>query len=561
MERRWCIRKVNEAYLERLERELSIPRAAARILLNRGITTPEEGRRFLDPSLDVLDDLLNLPGVLEAVSCVAGALRKGSHILVFGDYDVDGLTASAMLFRFLRRYTEKVTVYIPSRFVEGYGLTPKALHRILSEQRAPLLVITVDCGIRDVEGARILKDRGAQLVILDHHFPDPLRRPEADAIVSTWDHGGMLSFLSGAGLALLFVRALAFHLGVPEDPAETYLDFACLGTIGDAVPLLRENRAIAKRGLEALRRNPSVPLQALCAASGIGERAISAEDVGFILAPRMNAAGRVGHPKDALDLLLCDHPEEAFAIARRLNALNSQRQKEEERVLRDIQEDPEKQALLEDAVVVLSGKGWNIGVLGIVASRLSESYARPVIVLGEQDDGVAVGSGRSVEGFNLLGALEECASLLLRYGGHEMAVGLKLRVEHIPSLRKRLNEHCAQSLRGRMAPDVLVVDALVDFCDLNERFFSFWERLKPFGEKNPNPLLAALNVVFERQWTRDWKGNGLRLLLRQGRDYQEAVIFEEQKGRAGEFSGGCLADFAFEVRREYLKVHDWRIKK
>lgn len=565
LKRRWQIRKVNEAHLRRLMHDLSLPPAAARILLNRGIVTPEEGKSFLSPSLRVLDELFDLPGVSAAVSCVEQALRKGTRILVFGDYDVDGLTASAILVRFLRRFSENVAVYVPSRFLEGYGLTQEAVRRIVSEQRAPLLVIAVDCGIRDIAGAHFLKEHGAQLVILDHHLPDPLHRPEADALVSTWDSGGSpASFLSGAGLALLFVRALALRLGVSRDPAEEYLDFACLGTVGDVVPLLRENRAIVKYGLQALNERPSIPVRVLCEVAGVAGRYVDTEEVGFILAPRINAAGRVDHPKIALDFLLCDHPEEAFVYAKRLSYLNSRRQEEEERVFRDILEDPENQAFLEDAIVVLSGKGWNIGVLGIVASRLSENLRRPVIVLGEHN-GVAIGSGRSIEGFHLLRAIEECAPLLLRYGGHEMAVGLRIRAEDVPSFRKRLNECFSQTVRECLALRGLVVDALVGLGDLDERFLSFWEQLKPFGEKNPNPLLATLNVVLERRWVWGRGGNHLRLLLRQGREYQEAVVFEG-KGKAEELYGGSLADFAFEVQNGaensfYLKVHDWRIKK
>ncbi|MBC7217231.1 MAG: single-stranded-DNA-specific exonuclease RecJ [Candidatus Caldatribacterium sp.] len=565
MEKRWRIRRVNEAHLRRLMRELSLPSAAARILLNRGITTPEDGKRFLEPSLRSLDGLFDLPGIHGAVSLVERAIRQGSQILIFGDYDVDGLTGSAILARFLRRFNESVEVYVPSRFLEGYGLTKEAVDRIVARKQSSLLVIAVDCGIRDTEGARILKAHGAGLIVLDHHFPDPLHYPEADAIVSTWDFGGnRVSLLSGAGLALLFVRALALHLGVTRDPAEEYLDLACLGTVGDAVPLLGENRVIAKYGLEILNRNPSLPVRALCEASGIGGRPVSADSVGFILAPRINAAGRVDHPKVALDLLLCDHPEEALVHARRLNALNSKRQEEEERVFRDILTDPEKQVFLEDAIVVLSGKGWNIGVLGIVASRLSERLLRPVIVLGEVGE-VAVGSGRSVEGFNLLEALKECSSLLVRYGGHEMAAGVKIRTEHIPLFRKRLNELFARRICEISLSQGLVVDAVVGLRDIDGRFLSFWEKLKPFGEKNPNPLLATLNVVLERRWAWGRKGNHLRLLLRQGKEYQEAVVFEGS-GRMEELCGSSLADFAFEVHNGgedafYLKVHDWRIKK
>lgn len=564
LEKRWQIRKVNEACLRHLAGSLSLPPVAARILLNRGIVTPEAGQDFLAPSLKLLSSLEELPGISKGLVLLEWALRRKSRILVFGDYDVDGLTASSILGRFLRRFSENVEVYIPSRFTEGYGLTERAASQVLAKK--PHLVIAVDCGVRDVEGARILKRHGVGLIILDHHLPNCSSLPEADAIVSTWDlgTGAPLSILSGAGLALVFVRALALYLGVDVDPAEEYLDLACLGTVGDAVPLLRENRVIAKYGLALLNRRTSLGVQALLEVSGLGERSVDVNEVSFILAPRINAAGRMDHPGVALELLLCEDYERALHCAQGLNRLNSQRQEDEEKVLRDILEDEGKRRFLEDEVVVLSQAGWNVGVLGIVASRLSERFVRPVIVLGEVGR-VAVGSGRSIEGFNLTEALGMCAPFLLRYGGHEMAAGLRVRVEDIPLLREKLNALFAERIRSLRLSRGLVVDAVVGLSDIDEELVSFWEKLKPFGEKNPNPLFATLNVALVQRWMWGRNKNHIRFLVRQGKEWQEVVVFGG-KERAGELFESSLADLAFEVQRDsehpfYLKVQDWRVKK
>ncbi len=564
MGKRWQIRKVNEAYLQRLVDDLGLPSVFARILLNRGITTPESGRDFLSPSLKSLEGLERLPGMAQALALLERALKEGWRILVFGDYDVDGLTASAILVRFLREFSENIEVYIPSRFVEGYGLTEKAALQVLA--RKPHLVVTVDCGIRDRDGAKVLRKHGVRLVILDHHLPEPSSSPEADAIVSTFDLGTQkpLSFLSGAGLALVFVRALASFLGFPRDPLEGFLDLACLGTVADVVPLLSENRAIARYGLDLMNRRPSVAIQALLEVAGLGGRSVDAEAVSFFLAPRINAAGRVEHPKVALELLLCDDYERALEYAQCLNRLNTRRQRDEDRILEEIFQDEEKLECLEDEIIVLSGENWNIGVLGIVASRLSERFMRPVFVCGVHGD-IAVGSGRGVEGLSLLEILESCAPLFLRYGGHEMAAGLKIPRENIPHFRKEANRRFGERVRSLRLSRGLVVDAVVGLADIDGRFLELWEKLKPFGEKNPSPLFATLNVMLVERWAWGKGGNHLRFLIRQGREWQEAVVFGG-KERAGELFESSLVDLAFEVdvnalRSPYLKVQDWRIKK
>lgn len=563
MRKRWQIRKVNEVYLYRLMEALSIPKAMARVLLNRGITTPEAGRDFLSPSLGCLLEWCALPGVERATQVIGQAIRRNARLVIFGDYDVDGLTASAILARFLRRFSGSAEVYIPSRFVEGYGLTEQAAFRIL--ELHPHLVIAVDCGIRDFLGAEVLKSHGVGLVIVDHHLPEGPHLPRADAIVSTFDLESKkpLSYLSGAGLAFVLVQALAKYLGVEVSPEESYLDFACLGTVSDAVPLLGENRVIAKYGLECLRRFPSSGILALLEVAGINKEDVDVHEISFILAPRINAAGRVEHPRFALELLLCEEYGEALEKARYLNLLNGRRQRDEERVFESIYGDEEMYRFLEDEIVVLVGKDWNVGVLGIVASRLSERLNRPVIVLGEKN-GMAVGSGRSIEGFNLTEALGACQSLLVRYGGHEMAVGLRLKVENIPFFRERINTLFGDQVRALRLSSGLVVDAVVGLADLDREFLEFWERLKPFGEKNPNPLLATLNVALvKKSWG---KGESqVWLCVSQGRERQEAVVFGG-KERAGELLESSLVDLAFEVRcnasrSPYLKLHDWRIKK
>lgn len=534
--------------------------------MNRGIFTPHEAKQFLNPSFTLLERLRELPGLKEAVVLLDWVLQGNGRILIFGDYDVDGLTGSALLFRFLRSLSANVDIYIPNRFTEGYGVTEKAAERIL-KGNPPDLLITVDCGIRDWDGIALLRRKGVNLILTDHHLPDFDCLPEVHALVSNFDRQTRepLFPLSGAGVALALAYRYAEYRGLEVNPLEEYLGLACLGTVADAVPLLGINRVIARYGLAELNQNIPLGLQALLDAAGVKEREIGVEEISCIIAPRLNAAGRMEDPMIALRLLLSENEDEAKAMSQALQVLNARRQKEEEKVRSEIWESDTYREFLDDPIVVVSGKGWNLGVLGIVASRLSSQLGRPVIVLSESED-LAVGSGRSIEGFNLIQVLEAAAHLLVRYGGHEMAVGLKILPQNIASFRTFVNTYFGNEVRKATSTQGLIVDALVDLGEVDQRLLEELKKLEPFGEQNPNPLFAVLNASLIKSWIWGRNNQHLRFLVKQGREVQEMVVFHG-KEKASDLPGSSLVDLAFEVQCDSygnypcFKVHDWRIKK
>ncbi len=564
-QRRWQIRKVERDCLKQLSTCLSLPLPIARTLLNRGICTPQEALQYFDPDLSSLRNLCALPNLSSAVKLLDRVVRGGGRILVFGDYDADGLTACALLTKFLRTFHPLVEPVVPNRFRDGYGLSAKVIPSLL--ERKPALIITVDCGIKDYNGISFLKKNGIHVIVTDHHLPEAGKLPEADVVVCTCDHisNKVCMPLSGVGVALAFAQAYADYRGLTIQPVEEYLSLACVGTVGDMVPLLGENRIIVKYGLKKLNSDPGPALGAMIEAAGLKGKYIGSEEVGFILAPRLNAAGRVDDPSVALELLLCKDYALALEKAQQLNILNERRRREGEKVLRDVNDLSSNRIFLEDEFVVLSGSGWSIGVLGIVASRMSEYLQRPVMILGENGS-VVTGSSRSIPGFHLANALNEASNLLIQFGGHKMAAGLKLRKEHVAPLRSFLNERFADVIFSLRKVRGLVVDAQVDLCDINYQLLEWLDRMRPFGEQNPNPLFASLNVTLVKSWTWGKRNQHLKFLSRQNRDFLEAIIFSGSE-RASEITSCSLADLAFEVYRDgynnypCLNVREWRIKK
>jgi len=569
--RRWQIRKVNKHYLSRLAQELSVPLAVARVLLNRGITTPEMAWEFLDPSLSLLEkEFQNLSGLDQAVRILDRAVQERKRIVIFGDYDVDGLTASVILFRLLRQFSPQVEIYLPNRFLEGYGVTEKAVETII-ERYHPELLITVDCGIRDWGGIEKLRRAGISVILTDHHLPDFSALPCAEAIVTGWDlHEQTLRLpLSGAGVALALAHAYAEYRGSGVNPLEEYLWLACLGAIADSVPLLGVNRVIVRYGLQAINRRIPSGVEALLVASGSKKRKLDVEDLEHVIIPRLNAAGRVEDPRSALELFLEEKEEALLSQAQYLHELNLRRQKEEERVRESIIREERYRHFLADDIVVVAGENWNIGVLGIVATRLVDYCRKPVLVLSIGGD-LAVGSGRSIKGFHLLEILrktQEERGLLFRFGGHEMAVGLRLHRDRVAAFRDFINERFgAEARRICEVREGLVVDALLDLQEVNEKFLQYVERCQPFGERNPRPLFAALNVSLINQWSFGKRREHLGFVAAQDRGKREVVIFGGRE-RAQELSRSMVVDLAFQVERDffsqypYLKVCDWRIKK
>ncbi len=474
--------------------ELLLPRPLAALLIQRGHTTADAARKFLKPSLSDLADPLALFDMDLAARTVADAVRAGRTIMVHGDYDVDGQCATALLTQALRIAGAQVVPFIPHRLRDGYDFGPAGLAAAIVAGAS--LIITCDCGITAVDTVDAANAAGIDVVVTDHHIPGPVL-PAARAVVDPQrieDHSG-LSQLCGTGVALKLVQALIPLLDLPAHLPLHLLDLAALATVADVVPLVGENRVIVKHGLKVLGATRWPGLRALIDVAGLGGREIRAGQLGFVLGPRLNAAGRIGDPADGLRLLLSEDPAEAAALAHRLDALNAERQTLDQRILDEALEQVEQGDPERDAGLVLTGEGWHPGVVGIVASRVVERYGRPTFLIAF-DGEIGKGSGRSISRFNLHSALSECGDLLERFGGHHMAAGVTIRRSQLEAFRERF----ARVARSALAPDDLGpeqrVDLVLTLDEVTRDLERLCRHLEPCGAGNPSPVFGVRGVHF-----------------------------------------------------------------
>ncbi len=505
--KRWRPEQADPAGARLLSRQLAISPVTAQILINRGITTPEAAQAFLTPGRERLHDPLLLRDMREAVALIRARIAAGRPIMVYGDYDADGVSATAVMMLALRALGAKVAYYIPDRFREGYGLNAGALRAI--RERGYDFVVTVDTGVAAVAEARAARELGITLIVTDHHEPGPVL-PDVPALVNPRRPDCPYPFKGLAGVGVAFKLALA--LGAPN--AWELLDIVTLGTVADMMPLVGENRAIVREGLARLGETCRPGLRALMQVAGV-RPPVTAGHVGFALGPRINALGRMSSADAAVELLLTEDPERAYELARRLDAENRARQEIEAAILEEALAQaaalpPEER----EYALVLAGEGWHHGVVGICASRVLEVYHRPTILLSIEGDEVR-GSARSIPGFHIQRALLQMADLLTRFGGHAAAAGLSLRgPELVPELRRRLNRLAAEWLRPEDLVPEQRVDAFVSLDQIDERLVTELTALEPFGLGNPAPVLATdgLEVVEGRIIGRD--GQHLKLFLR-----------------------------------------------
>lgn len=481
---------------ERLARALGLTPVISRLLVQRGIADPDDASRFLRPRLDHLHDPTRLTGLDAAVARIEAALVSGERIVVHGDYDVDGISSTVILRRAMEMLGGNVGHFIPDRLKDGYGLQPAIVDRLHADGAG--LIVSVDCGIRGHEAARRARELGVALIITDHHEPGA-ELPEAVAVVNPKRHDCAYpdKHLAGVGVALKLVQALCARAG-KSNWLPAFVKIAALGTLADVVPLVGENRVIAKVGLDMLSKGPhKVGLRALLDVSGLTGRRVTGYDVGFVIAPRINAAGRMSTPDIATRLLLASDEalaDEARALAAQLNEENVRRQQEEAAIVaaarKVVETDPEVGAR---SVLVVAGEGWHRGVIGIVASKLVDAYHRPAIVLSVDGD-EAHGSCRSIPTFDMLAALESCARMLDRFGGHKVAAGLALPRDRVREFRLAVNEFADE----RLTPDDLRprqrIDDLLGFRDLTGQVAADVVSLAPFGAGNPKPIFAAHGV-------------------------------------------------------------------
>lgn len=501
-----------------------LPPQLARVLWARGVRTAEEADAFLSPSLSMLHDPFLLRGMDVAVARVHRAVETGERIVVYGDYDVDGVCAAALLVEALRAHGADADWYIPSRHREGYGLNADAV-RLLAKDTG--LLITVDCGITSVVEAELAKSLGLDLIITDHHEP-PETLPDALAIVNPLLGVYPFRRLCGAGVAFKLAQALFGAAAV-----EPLLELVALATVADLVPLLRENRVLVHFGLAQMQTTRREGLRALLAACGLSGKRITAGHLGFQLGPRINAGGRLYEASRSVELLLTADTAQAERIARALHEENAERQRMEADILRQADDWVSHNVdFLTERVLIIVGQGWNSGVVGLVASRLVERYGWPTVVLSETD-GVCTGSARSIPGVNLHTALTRCADLFLRFGGHAQAAGMTLTVDNVPALRVRLGEAV-----GTLAePDAYVPSASydldIDLAEVTIPLIEQLERLAPTGFGNPSPVfhLSGAHVLEARGV--GLEGKHLRLRLAQAGAAMDGIAFGQGGLRAG----------------------------
>ena len=501
MKKQWQILQPDIQSIEILCKSLKIHPAAAAVLVNREIVSPEKAGHFLNTCLTRLRPPFAIKDLKAAVRRITVAVKNNEKILIFGDYDVDGITATAILLQFLRHIGADVSYYIPHRTKEGYGLHSHHIADFVLPQGINL-IITVDCGSGSHEAVEAANAAGIDVIITDHHIlAGPL--PRAVAVVNPKRRECTAGFdtLAGVGVAFYLLIALRKHLRDMhfwQNRAEPNLKKACdlvaLGTLADMVPLVDENRILAKTGLDIINTGDRPGIKALILAMGIAQHSVDSNDVLFSLAPMLNAAGRIDHASLAVELLTTDNPAEAAKITGLLTRLNDRRRHVENSISDSIQAHLTRNPhLLQKQSLVLSGHDWHVGVLGIVAARIVQTYFRPVVLL-KTSDGYGIGSARSIRGFDMVEGLRSCAKDLESFGGHSMAAGLKIRSENIDHFRKNF-----ENTVGRMTkPDdfipKIIIDCKLDFNDISDVLIDELESLQPFGTNNPEPVFMAANL-------------------------------------------------------------------
>ncbi|MCX5668410.1 MAG: single-stranded-DNA-specific exonuclease RecJ [Candidatus Omnitrophica bacterium] len=521
MKKTWKVKPVNPAIQNAFSQELNISKITAQLLSNRGIDSLKEAGEFIACSLSSCHDPFLMKGMSRAVERIQSAISGKEKILVYGDYDVDGMTAVTVLYTALKNLGAIAETYIPNRLEEGYGLNVGAIKK--AERDGVSLIVTVDCGIgsfAEIEHAKAYK---IDVIVTDHHEIVEDRLPAAYAIINPLqeDCGYPFKHLAGVGIAYKLAKAL--YEGT-SFLAEDFLDLVSLGTIADIVPLKGENRILAKHGLGEINRRTRIGLEALTEASGLNGKEISSGHIGFILGPRINAMGRTGSPQKALELLMASDKAEALILAKMLNAENRNRQKIEAGILEEALSKVEREVNFKHhKVIVLGGENWHPGVIGIVASRIADRFYRPTILVS-LDGKHGKGSGRSIDKFNLFDAILKCKDLLVGFGGHEGACGLTIEKNKLDDFREMINSLKYEDAAEEIFSPQLNIDMDIPLNDLTESVIGEIERLAPFGEENPRPVFSSRNLLV-KEGTRQIGKNGFKMWVTDNSTTCEAVSF------------------------------------
>jgi len=492
----WIIKEYNESRqvgIRNLAAELQLPFSIATVLYNRGFTSSDEVNHFFNPSIQDLHDPFLMQDMEKAVDRIQSALMKRENVLIYGDYDVDGTTATSLLYLYLHEIGLNTIYYIPDREKDGYGLSRTGIDEAIKQNAT--LIITCDCGINAFNEISYAKANGIDLIVTDHHEPAETL-PEALAILNPKRENDPYPFkeLCGAGVAFKLLQAFSIKNNIPMEKLYRHLDLVAIGTAADIVPILDENRILVAKGLEYLNRTSKVGVNALLKVSGFTNKILNVVNIVFGLAPRINAAGRLGEATRAVKLLTSFDRNESQELSSLLEQENRNRQ--------SIEKDTIDQAILQlnathdiykDKIFVISGENWHQGVIGIVASKLKEIYNRPVVMISTQN-GVGKGSARSIADFDLYMAFTECADLLENYGGHKMAAGMTINKEMIPGFQERIKRIANKQISEEMLHPCLEIDCEIDFNEINQDILNHLKKMAPFGPGNMRPIFVARNL-------------------------------------------------------------------
>ena len=508
MNKKWEYYDINEAKVEEISKKFNISKLLSKILVNRDVVEDEEIEVFLNPTRNDFYDPFLMPDMEVAVNRIIKAIENKEKVIIYGDYDVDGITSTTVLKQFLAERGLDAGYHIPNRLEEGYGLNKEAIEDIIKEKYT--LMITVDCGISGIEEVELCNKLGIDTIITDHH--EQLEElPKALAVIDAKRKDNTYPFrgLAGCGVVFKLIQAISIKLGLDDKEYLKYLDIVCVGTISDIVPLVDENRVIAKLGLMLIAQTKNIGLRTLLMESGY--KKIDSNTISFGVAPRINACGRMGFQIEALKLFLTNNIEEAREITARLNKYNAQRQAKEKEIFEQALSELEKEDIDNLNSIVLCGDNWHHGVIGIVASKIAEKFYKPTILICFEGD-IGKGSGRSLPGFDLHEALVKSSEYLERYGGHEMAVGVSLKKEMYDNFKIKFEEIALSEDLKDIVP-VIKIDGVITAKDISKETVKELEKLQPFGEKNKTPIFVYKNLKIDSIRALS-EGKHLKLILK-----------------------------------------------
>ena len=483
----------NQDCAEVLAEEVRVSPAVAQMLVARGIRTADEARRFFRPQLLELHDPYLMKDMDKAVERLNEAMGQRERIMVYGDYDVDGCTAVALVYRFITQFYSNVECYIPDRSEEGYGVSLKGVD--YAESQGVKLVIVLDCGIKAIEEIQYAKDKGIDFIICDHHVPDDVL-PPAVAILNAKRVDNTYPYLdlSGCGVGFKFMQAFAISNAIPFSSLIPLLDLCAISIASDIVPVMGENRILAYHGLRQLNNNPSVGVKAVVDVCGLTGKDLTMSDIIFKIGPRINASGRIQNGKESVNLLVERDYDRAYAMAETINCYNEERKELDKRMTVEASKVVAQMPEVDDkSAIVIYNADWHKGVIGIVASRLTEEFFRPAVVLTLDGD-IVTGSARSVSGFDVYKAIQSCEDLLDNFGGHTYAAGLSMKLEHVAEFTRRFESYVHENIDPSQTLPNLDIHAFINFKDITPRFHSELKRMRPFGPDNPKPLFCTKHV-------------------------------------------------------------------